>query len=191
MLLLGLGWAVTTFPAITAWDSALLLRLHRYATPTVYQVMLWFTDLGTVWGVLPGTILLGLGLLRRKQQRQAIFLSLAMLGSLVLNLGAKAVWQRVRPNLWEGIPLFSDPSFPSGHATFSMTFFLAVMLLSTHRPYHRWIVGLGGPLVILVGLSRAYLGVHYLTDVVGGWLLALGWTVGLYRVMFFSVGRGR
>ncbi|MEB3289834.1 MAG: phosphatase PAP2 family protein [Leptolyngbya sp.] len=189
--LLGLGWAITIFPAITTWDSDLLLRLHRHATPWLDAIMPWFTDLGTVWGVLPGTLGLGLVLLRRKQQRQAIFLVGAMLGSLLLNIGIKGFWQRVRPHLWEGVPTLPDSSFPSGHATFSMAFFLAVVLMSQNHPHRRQIIGLGGGLAVLIGLSRTYLGVHYLSDVVGGWLLAFGWTVGLYRTMGFPVGRGR
>lgn len=64
------------------------------------------------------------------------------------------------------------------------TIFLAVMLLSQTSPHRRWIVIPGGLLALLIGLSRLYLGVHYPSDVVGGWLLAIGWTVGLYRVMF-------
>jgi undecaprenyl-diphosphatase len=122
----------------------------------------------------------------RQQGQQATFLILAMLGALLLNLELKALWQRARPSLWEGIPLLPDHSFPSGHATLSMAFFLAVVLISQTSPHRRWIVLLGGLLALLIGLSRPYLGVHYVSDVVGGWLLAFGWTVGLYRVMFPS-----
>lgn len=183
-LMIALGWAVATFPAFTLWDQAVLLGLHRYATPRLDRAALWFTDLGTVWGVLPGTIILGGVLIWQRQRQQATFLILAMLGALLLNLGLKGLWQRARPQLWEGIPFLPDHSFPSGHATLSMAFFLAVMLISQTSPHRRWIVLLGGLLALLIGLSRLYLGVHYLSDVVGGWLSALGWTVGLYRVMF-------
>ena len=183
-LVIVLGWAVATVPTLTLWDQAFLLGLHRYATPRLDRAVLWFTDLGTVWGVLPGTILLVAVLLGRRQRQQATFLILSLLGALLLNLGLKGLWQRARPSLWEGIPFLPDHSFPSGHATLSMAFFLAVMLISQTSPHRRWIVLLGGLLALLIGLSRLYLGVHYPIDVVGGWLLALGWTVGLYRVMF-------
>lgn len=184
-LVLVLGWAIAQFPAITSWEQAWLVEVHRYATPTLDRAMLWFTDLGTTWGVLPGTLLLGAWLWSRGQRRQSAFLILAMLGILLLNLGLKEVWQRARPQLWEGVPTFPDPSFPSGHATFSMAFALAViLLLSLGIPYRRWIIGLGLSLALLIGLSRSYLGVHYPSDVVGGWSLAYGWTVGLHRVMF-------
>ncbi|QQE64188.1 phosphatase PAP2 family protein [Leptolyngbya sp. BL0902] len=186
---IALGGAVALSPALTRWDQSLLLALHRYATPGMDRFVLGFTDLGTVWGVLPGTVLLGVVLLQRRQPRQSAFLVLSVLGALVLNLLLKGLWQRARPNLWEGIPLYPDPSFPSGHATFSAAFVLAVVLLSQtsphHRwPHHRWLGGLGGLLALLIGLSRSYLGVHYPSDVVGGWLLAVGWTVGLYQAMF-------
>jgi undecaprenyl-diphosphatase len=183
-LVLGLGWAIAQFPAITRWEQAWLLGLHRHVTPTLDRVVLWFTDLGTTWGVLPGTLALGAWLWGQGQRRRSVFLILAMLGVLLLNLGLKGVWQRARPQLWEGVLTFPDPSFPSGHATFSMAFALAVILLSQASPYRRWVVGIALSLALLIGLSRPYLGVHYPSDVVGGWLLAYGWTVGLYRVMF-------
>jgi undecaprenyl-diphosphatase len=185
-LMIGLGWAGATFPEFTLWDQAALIGLHHYATPALDRAVLGFTDLGTVWGVLPGTILLAVVMIGRQQGQQATFLILAMLGALLLNLELKALWQRARPSLWEGIPLLPDHSFPSGHATLSMAFFLAVVLISQTSPHRRWIVLLGGLLALLIGLSRPYLGVHYVSDVVGGWLLAFGWTVGLYRVMFPS-----
>lgn len=178
-LVIVLGWAVATFPAFTRWDQAVLLGLHRYATPRLDRAALWFTDLGTLWGVLPGTMLLVAVLLGRRQRQQATFLILAMLGSLLLNLGLKELWQRARPQLWEGIPFLPDHSFPSGHATLSMAFFLAVMLIGQTSPHRRWIFALGGLLALLIGFSRLYLGVHYPSDVVGGWLLAIGWTVAM------------
>ncbi len=183
-MLLGLGWAVAQFPAITLGEQGWLITGHRYATPALDRVVSWFTDLGTTWGVLPGTLLLGAWLWHRGQRRPSAFLILAMLGALLLNLGLKEVWLRARPQLWEGVQGLPDPSFPSGHSTFSMAFALAVILLSQASPHRRWVVAIALPLALLIGLSRPYLGVHYPSDVVGGWLLAVGWTVGLYRVMF-------
>ncbi|MFH7241304.1 MAG: phosphatase PAP2 family protein [Spirulina sp.] len=183
-MLLGLGWTVAQFPAITLGEQGWLMTAHRYATPDLDRFVSWFTNLGTTWGTLPGTLLLGAWLWHRGQQRQSAFLVLAMLGALLLNLGLKGVWQRARPQLWEGVQMLPDSSFPSGHATFSMAFALAVVLLSQASPYRRWVVAIALPLALLIGLSRSYLGVHYPSDVVGGWLLAVGWTVGLHRAMF-------
>ena len=73
---------------------------------------------------------------------------------------------------------------PSGHATYSLALTLALVLLTWESPKRPWIVGFGVAFVGLIGLSRLYLGVHYPSDIVGGWLLATAWAVGLYQVMF-------
>lgn len=178
-----LGFWVATDPAISSWDTAFLLRLHHYATPELNRSMAVATNLGTYLGVLPaslGFIALALGL---RRWPVAAYLALVMAGSAILNLNAKLFWQRSRPALWEGIPFHGDFSFPSGHATYSMTLVLALVLLSWHGPKRRWLVVIGGFFVLAIGFSRLYLGVHFPSDIVGGWLLAVAWTVGLHQVM--------
>ncbi|MGB5974234.1 MAG: phosphatase PAP2 family protein, partial [Nodosilinea sp.] len=128
--LLALGLLVAAYPALPAWDSALLLGLHQYATPALNRAIALFTDLGTVWGVLPATLGLAAIALWHRRWLVASYWIGALAGSIVLNPAAKALWQRVRPALWEGVPPQSDFSFPSGHATYSMTFVLALVLLS-------------------------------------------------------------
>ena len=183
LALILLGFWVTTDPAIYAWDTAFLLRLHHYATPELNRAVAVATNLGTHLGVLPASIVLIVLALGRRRWPTAAYLTLVMAGSTVLNLTAKLLWQRPRPALWEGIPFHSDFSFPSGHATYSMTFVLALVMLSWYRPQRPWLIGLGGLFVLAIGFSRLYLGVHFPSDVVGGWLLAITWAVGLYQVI--------
>ncbi|NMF86052.1 phosphatase PAP2 family protein [Nodosilinea sp. P-1105] len=182
--LMTLGFVVATDRTLPAWDTAFLLRLHRYATPQLNQFMAIATDMGTFWGVLPVSVgMIGLGLWQG-QRRAAAFLGLVMGGSACLNMVAKLLWHRVRPSLWEGIPLHSDFSFPSGHATYSMALVLALILIYWHTPRRPWLVLFGGLFVLFVGFSRVYLGVHFPSDIVGGWLLATAWTVGMYQLLF-------
>ena len=182
--LLGLGLVVATDPTLLAWDAAFLLHLHRYATPSLTRAVASFTHLGTAWGVLPATIGLVAIALWRRSWREGLYLGLMMLGTIILNPLAKVLWQRARPSLWEGVPFHGDYSFPSGHATYSLALTLALVLLTWESPKRPWIVGFGVAFVGLIGLSRLYLGVHYPSDIVGGWLLATAWAVGLYQVMF-------
>jgi membrane-associated phospholipid phosphatase len=182
--LIGLGLLIGAYPALPAWDAAFLLRLHRYASPNLNYGIAVFTDLGTVWGVLPATLALVALTFWQRRWRESSYLLLTMLGTVILNPLAKLLWHRVRPALWEGVPPQADFSFPSGHATYSLAFVLAMILLTWDSPKRFWIVVVGALFVVLIGLSRVYLGVHYPSDILGGWLLATAWTVGLYGVMF-------
>ncbi|WP_052049555.1 phosphatase PAP2 family protein [Leptolyngbya sp. KIOST-1] len=182
--LIALGLLVAAYPALPAWDAAFLLRLHRYASPALNRGVAIATDLGTYWGVMPASGgLIALALVRRRWP-VAAYLTLVTGGSAVLNLNAKLLWHRVRPALWEGIPPHADFSFPSGHATYSMTFVLALVLINWDSPRRPWLIGLGGLFALAIGASRVYLGVHFPSDVVGGWLLAIAWAVGLHQAMF-------
>jgi membrane-associated phospholipid phosphatase len=182
--LIGLGLVIAAHPTVPAWDTAILLRLHRYATPGLNQSVAVLTDLGTVWGVLPATLGLVAWAFLRRHWRAGWYLLLAMAGAFGFNLLAKLLWQRVRPALWDGVPYQSGYSYPSGHATYSLAFVLAVTLLCWDSPKRLWIAGIGAVFAIAIGLSRVYLGVHYPSDIIGGWLLATAWVVGLYRLMF-------
>lgn len=179
-----LGAVVATDRTLPAWDTAFLLRLHRYATPELNRAMGLATDLGTVWGVLPVACALFTVWLWQGHYRQGLYLAMVMGGSAMLNMSTKLLWHRVRPGLWEGVPYHSDFSFPSGHATYSMTLVLALLLLGWKIPQRPWMLVVGGMFVGFVGFSRVYLGAHYPSDVLGGWLLATAWAVGLYYVMF-------
>ncbi|NJL46672.1 MAG: phosphatase PAP2 family protein [Leptolyngbyaceae cyanobacterium SM2_5_2] len=179
-----LGLVVAAYPALPAWDVAFLLSLHRYATPTLTQWIAILTNLGTVWGVLPATVGLMAVAFWHRRWWQGSYLALTMLGCIVLNPLAKQLWHRLRPALWDGIPPYAGFSFPSGHATYSMAFVLALVLLAADNPKRPWIVALGSLFVGFIGFSRVYLGVHFPSDILGGWLLATAWAVGLYQLMF-------
>ncbi|MBW4481256.1 MAG: phosphatase PAP2 family protein [Tildeniella torsiva UHER 1998/13D] len=182
--LIALGLLVAAYPTLPAWDAAFLLRLHRYATPELNRGVAIATDLGTYWGVMPASVgLIALALVRRRWP-VAAYLTLVTGGSAALNLSTKLIWHRVRPALWEGMPLHDDFSFPSGHATYSMTFVIALVLLNWDSPRRPWLIGLGSLFVLCIGVSRVYLGVHFPSDIFGGWLLAIAWAVGLHQAMF-------
>lgn len=181
--LIALGFLVA-HPALPAWDAAFLLRLHRYASPAFNRSVVAISGMGTFWGVLPASIGLTALALWYRRWPVARYLTLVMAGSAGLNMIAKLFWHRVRPALWEGIPPHADFSFPSGHATYSMTFVLALVLLNWDSPRRPWLLGLGGLFALVIGFSRVYLGVHFPSDVVGGWLLAIAWAIGLHQLMF-------
>jgi undecaprenyl-diphosphatase len=87
---------------------------------------------------------------------------------------------RPRPQLFSHAVYASGSSFPSGHATDTSCFAMVAVFLVWHLSGHRGLAAIAGVLLlayaILVGLSRVVLGVHYPTDVLGGWMLGVVWT---------------
>jgi undecaprenyl-diphosphatase len=98
-----------------------------------------------------------------------------------LTSALKEYFGRIRPPFDEGGARYESLSFPSGHSSgiatlVAVALVLAWPLLSRHARH--WALAVGVVLVLLVGLTRMWLGVHYLSDVVGGWALGLAWTLG-------------
>lgn len=101
-----------------------------------------------------------------------------MIGISVLTSSLKELFERDRPNLiqeYDG----TGYSFPSGHSTGPMVFygFIIYLIIRSRFPLvAKWIVGIVlGLLIFLIGFSRIYLGVHYASDVIGGFLLGFAW----------------
>jgi undecaprenyl-diphosphatase len=110
---------------------------------------------------------------------QAAFWVLAVGGTALLNMLAKHVFARVRPDFWVSLLPETTFSFPSGHAMHSMAVVAALVALTWHSRW-RWLVALIGVcFVFLVGLSRIYLGVHFPSDILAGWTASLTWVIGL------------
>jgi undecaprenyl-diphosphatase len=141
--------------------------------------MVFFTKAGSALVLVPFNVIVLIILLWRRNRPAATFWALAVSGAALLNLLAKHAFARTRPDLWISILSETSFSFPSGHAMQSMAVAAALTLLAW--PTHwRWrTLVLGTCFVFLVGMSRVYLGVHYPSDILGGWSASLGWVVGL------------
>ncbi len=166
------------------FDAPLLWRLHGWHDPALDYWVVLITRLGYEWFLIPADVLIVAGLLFWRRWREATFAALSLAGSAVLNLGSKQFFQRDRPSLWESIAPESTYSFPSGHAMGSMTFAWVVVLLAWNTRW-RWPAVVLAPLfTLLVGGSRVYLGVHYPSDILAGWLAATVWVVGCFLLLF-------
>ena len=165
-------------------DEALLRWLNGLAGPRLDAFFVAVTHAGYEYGVIPLDVLLSLVLLLKRKWREATFAVVSFVGSALLNLAAKHSFQRARPDLWESIAPETTFSFPSGHAMGSMTLAMVAILLAW-RTRWRWpVVAAAAAFVLLVGLSRLYLGVHYPSDVLAGWAAGLAWVAGTYLVLF-------
>lgn len=159
-------------------------RLHGYAldhhgfTSVMRAVSNSATTL--VWTVL---LLLVTGwLLYRRLFKLAAFVVITDAGSLLLNNLIKLAVGRARPHLADPVAEAAGKSFPSGHSQAAIVGFailVAVFLPALARPLRPWLIGVAAFLVLLIGFSRIALGVHYLSDVVGAYLIGSVWFIGM------------
>ncbi len=166
------------------WDTPLLLWVHRYATPTLDIVMTLVARLGYTGGVIPVDGLILVLLAARNRWDTLRFFALAVGGAQIIDLATKLIFHRVRPALWVSPTTEHSFSFPSGHAIASMALVTALSVLLWPTRWRWPSIILGSLFVVLVGLSRLYLGVHYPSDVVAGWAAALAWVSGVSIVLY-------
>ena len=117
-------------------------------------------------------------LVRRRQPRLATWLGVTVFGGGVLSSVVKGLVGRKRPIVAHPVAHAVSASFPSGHALGVVVGVgaLLLVLLPSARPSHRpWWLGLGAAVVLAVGFARLGLGVHYLSDVLGGYVLGAAW----------------
>ena len=165
------------------WDVPVLLAVHSTANPQLDVVVTMLTKLGVFWGVFPIATVTALLLFNRRRWRSLTYLIVTLLGSIIINRTAKVLLHRVRPHLWESPAPEFDYGFPSGHAMSSMTF-VAVLVILTWGSRWRWLVLIVGAIFALViGWTRLYLGVHYPSDILAGWMVSVGWAVGVSLII--------
>ena len=102
-------------------------------------------------------------------------------GGVLLLVLLKRVFDRPRPTIVPPLMVETTPSFPSGHAMMSAVVYLTLGTLLAQLCL-RWrervyVLSVAAVLAVIIGLTRLYLGVHYPSDVLGGWSVGLGWAV--------------
>ena len=176
-----------------SFDDPILLWLHGHSTPFLSRIMLGLSLVGG-YPLLVGSGLLCAAFWARGRGRDALFVALCIGGVSALNVTAKLIFQRARPDLWVSLAPEPDYSFPSGHAMLSSAFIAMVLALLWHATdlgahgqiWRRLGAFLGVTFVICVGLSRLYLGVHYPSDILAGWLASCSWIALLHALKIHS-----
>jgi undecaprenyl-diphosphatase len=167
--------------AITRLDLVVANWLHAHATVAVTQVMLVVTHLHSVFGIIVAGCLLGLYFYRKKAHYWLLTLAVALPGGMLLNVLLKYAFQRARPTFDTPLLTLTTYSFPSGHTAAATLFYgtLAAYLICSTRVWsERAVVTIVAVLaVVLVGFSRMYLGVHFLSDVLAAVAASSTWLV--------------
>lgn len=158
-------------------DVAILEAIHSFSSPFLDSTFAFLTNFGGLIGISILTIILTLILLRRQRRTAALQVFVGVIGAVGLNVLAKSIFVRERPQLWERIVTENFYSFPSGHAMASSALAFTIILLCWNTRWRLFSIVLGSAYILLIGVSRLYLGVHYPSDILGGWLLSAVWVL--------------
>jgi len=163
------------------FDDAVRMTVYGVASPRATTVLHAITQLGSPLFLLPMTLVASLIFLRRRRIRGAILLTATMVGVSLLNWILKSVFQRPRPLPFFGLTVPASYSFPSGHSLAAFCFYGALAALVTARlrsTFWSALVWAGAVVIIVaVGFSRLYLGLHYPSDIIGGYATGFVWVL--------------
>lgn len=173
--------AVVEQDGVAGLDQPALREAIAWRTPTRDHVVTLLTDLGgPTWLPVLTVVVVALMVWRRRSWTPVLLMAIGTAGSLAMTSVGKAVIGRARPDHGLAVPpLETSPSFPSGH-TLNTTVIVAVVCYLLLRHQHtrllRWLtVVVGAVWAGVIGLTRVFLGHHWLTDVMAGWALGLAW----------------
>jgi undecaprenyl-diphosphatase len=144
----------------------------------------------TGWWIVLGAVCAWL--LYRRSYRLAAFLLVTALGSWLLNNLIKVTVGRARPRLPEPVASAHGMSFPSGHAqaaTVACGILIVIFRPSVRRGRRWWLVVAATLVVALIGFSRIALGVHYVSDVLGGVIIGAAWLLAMTAAFSATTGR--
>jgi undecaprenyl-diphosphatase len=175
LLLVRLQW-----PPLESVDHGAAAHINslvagNHALVTVIKAVTWLGSNGVLWVVIGASVLV---LALRKRWRLAIYLLVTGAGALVLDPVLKSLVGRLRPVVAHPVAHGTGNSFPSGHSLGSIVCYGAVLLVFLPAARGRWraaFISVIAMLIVLIGISRIMLGVHYLSDVLGAWTLGITW----------------
>ena len=153
-------------------DATVAMTLHRFGSPALDAVMMAFSSAGSGLVLTLAVIAAALWAWHEGERRMAMLTAGAGLVVELANAILKRGFERPRPDLFPLVPLPTSWSFPSGHAMGSMAIYgtIATLLVRLRPGWRPVVLPAAAALIALIGVSRVYLGVHWPTDVVAGWI---------------------
>jgi undecaprenyl-diphosphatase len=211
-LLVGLGACVLLFTFVAlagevmegdtlAFDTKIVRAFRKAGDPSTPIGPGWIESMLFDLTALGGPTVLGLVvvsvvgfLLLQQRYRTALFIFLTSTTGEIIGYGMKQVFMRARPTVVVQLRQAFETSFPSGHAMESAIVYLTLgtllMRIAERRLTKIYCLGMAMLLTFLVGVSRVYLGVHYPTDVLGGWIVGMVWaSICWLAAQHYEVGR--
>lgn len=186
LLLLGAAWLfggvtedVIHRDPLTKVDAVIADWLHQHTVPWMTTIMLGITDLHGVTAMSVWVVLTIAILVRKRSWYWLLAFVLTVPAGMVFNVLVKHAVHRVRPHFDHPLVVLTTYSFPSGHTAQSTLFygFLCAWFVATHRGWSArvWAVLVACGAVLLVAFTRLYLGLHYLSDVIGAMAEGVAW----------------
>jgi undecaprenyl-diphosphatase len=170
-------------PWVKQLDFNVLHTIEGWRTDTLTSIIIFITTVGSWYVTAPIWFAVMIFLLYKRKGLLALYMTLVFWGVRALNWGLKEIFARPRPD-WSQVVPASHYSFPSGHAMNSMAFYSGLLLLiwmyTRNRAIRTAATCVIALLILLIGFSRLYLGVHFLTDILAGYCLGLAWSLGVY-----------
>ncbi|MGH7559717.1 MAG: phosphatase PAP2 family protein [Gemmatimonadales bacterium] len=182
-----------------SFDEGVLRWMNQHSSPGLDRITLQITSIGNGATVVVIALLLGAFLWAMRYRLAVALLFVSLVGANLIHVVLKLTFDRPRPELFVLQTPFARPmsaSFPSGHATAAMVLYLVVGYLLGRlggKGWFRFWANFGaGVLILAIGASRMYLGVHYPSDVIAGYLMGFGWvTICIFGIEAVQVVRGR
>lgn len=182
-------------------DEYLLLALRNPADPTDLLGPGWMEEMGRDFSALGSTAVLSFVILATlcylvlsRNFRTALFTLLAVTSGTLLSTLLKRGFDRPRPELVPHESIVYSASFPSGHSMMAAVAYLTLAaLLARIHPQpglKAYLLSLALLISVLIGISRVYLGVHWPTDVLGGWTVGAAWAALCWLVYGWLQRRG-
>lgn len=158
------------------FDEKLISFIIQFENPLLTSILITITNIGSFYGTV---VVWGLFLyvsIARKWHHEAILLTIITFTTHIVNLVVKNLFLRPRPELHQLIEI-SGYSFPSGHTMYATSLYGTALILFWKKCNFTWqrtiLVSMTLLIIFLIALSRIYLGVHYPSDIIGGFFLSL------------------
>ena len=167
-----------------AFEQPLMLWLHHHIAPAFTPVAVALHYVGKTATAVAISLLFAAYYYARRQRSRAVFVLLGTALPTAVMFVSKQFFDRARPEFWPRIIEETNTSFPSGHSTFAAALATMMVLIYWHSPHRMKIFFAGVIFALLMGFSRVYLGVHYPTDVLVGWINGIATVSAVYFCFF-------
>ena len=174
---------------LTDWDNNVTDFVLSYRNPTLTKYFMFVTDVGDLYGYLIVLgIFFGVSFFVFKRWKYVLQITLVLALSSISNVILKRFIDRARPSI-EHLVSVETLSYPSGHAMSAMAFYGFLIYLFTQFKMNKYLrvlsITLLAFLLLSIGVSRIYLGVHFPSDIAGGFIAGFIWVI--FCILLFNI----